>query len=182
MLDTLGKAAGGDIVVLHVLLPQTRPAWICRRRSGNAIGEVVNRRGLVPFLDLAYQGFATDSMPTQRPLRRFAAACPAVFASTARSRNPCRFYGERSRRVATWSGKCGRGRARAFAGEARHPHELFQPAHARLADGATVLTNAGAAHAVGQRAGQMRDRIKLMRRHLVDRIREHRADFASASW
>ncbi len=56
MLDALGAAAAGDLVLLH---------GCCHNPTGadldlaqwRAVAEVIAARGLIPFVDLAYQGF-----------------------------------------------------------------------------------------------------------------------------
>ncbi len=56
--------------------------------------EIVNRRGLVPFLDIAYQGFADGLDADAAAVRRFAQACPVVFVSSSFSKS-LSLYGER---------------------------------------------------------------------------------------
>src|SRR5262249_704536 len=93
MLDTLGKLPSGDIIVLHVCCHNPTGVDLVSAQWERII-EVVNRRGLVPFLDLAYQGFADGIDADAAPLRRFAASSPAAFASTACSKS-LSLYGER---------------------------------------------------------------------------------------
>ena len=56
--------------------------------------DVVNRRDLVPFLDIAYQGFAEGLEEDAATIRRFTAECNAVFVSSSFSKS-LSLYGER---------------------------------------------------------------------------------------
>jgi aromatic-amino-acid transaminase len=58
--------------------------------SGTEVIDVVNKRGLVPFLDIAYQGFADSLEADAAAVRRFAEAGPAGSSCPARSRNRSR--------------------------------------------------------------------------------------------
>ena len=86
MLDTLRKAAAGDIVLLHAC---------CHNPSGmdpsdeewNAIADVVVERGLVPFIDMAYQGFARSLSEDAYALRHFAGRVPEMIVSGSCSKN-----------------------------------------------------------------------------------------------
>ena len=48
----------------------------------------------MPFLDIAYQGFADGLDADAAAVRRFAAACPVVFVSSSFSKS-LSLYGER---------------------------------------------------------------------------------------
>ena len=86
MLDALRKAAEGDIVLLHAC---------CHNPSGmdpseeewNAIADVVVERGLVPFIDIAYQGFARSLAEDAYAVRHFAARVPEMIVSGSCSKN-----------------------------------------------------------------------------------------------
>ncbi|MFZ9563390.1 MAG: aromatic amino acid transaminase, partial [Burkholderiales bacterium] len=56
--------------------------------------DVVKRRDLVPFLDIAYQGFADGLEEDAATIRRFTAECKAVFVSSSFSKS-LSLYGER---------------------------------------------------------------------------------------
>jgi aspartate/tyrosine/aromatic aminotransferase len=86
MLDTLRAADKGDIVLLHAC---------CHNPSGidpsveqwHAIGDVVVERQLVPFIDMAYQGFATGLDADAFAVRHLAARVPELLLSTSCSKN-----------------------------------------------------------------------------------------------
>ena len=71
MLADLGAAAPGTVVVLHACCHNptgydlTTPQW-------GSVLDTVAERGLTPFLDMAYQGFAVDVDADAQPVREAA--------------------------------------------------------------------------------------------------------------
>lgn len=86
MLDALGKADAGDVVLLHAC---------CHNPSGmdpseeewTAIADVVVERKLVPFIDIAYQGFARSLTDDAFAVRHFAGRVPEMIVSGSCSKN-----------------------------------------------------------------------------------------------
>jgi aspartate aminotransferase len=86
MLDALRDLPAGDIVLLHAC---------CHNPSGldpdedewRAIGDVIVERGLIPFVDMAYQGFAHGLDEDAFAVRHLAARVPAMLVSTSCSKN-----------------------------------------------------------------------------------------------
>ncbi|MCO4811503.1 MAG: aspartate/tyrosine/aromatic aminotransferase [Gammaproteobacteria bacterium] len=86
MLDALGKADAGDVVLLHAC---------CHNPSGmdpseeewKAIADVVVERKLVPFIDIAYQGFARSLADDAFAVRHFAGRVPEMIVSGSCSKN-----------------------------------------------------------------------------------------------
>jgi aspartate/tyrosine/aromatic aminotransferase len=86
MLAALRTAPAGDVVLLHAC---------CHNPSGldpsmddwRAITEVIVERGLVPFIDMAYQGFADDLDSDAFAVRHMAARVPEMIVSTSCSKN-----------------------------------------------------------------------------------------------
>ena len=86
MLQTLRSAAPGDIVLLH---------GCCHNPSGldpsqdewAAITEVLLEKQLIPFIDMAYQGFAVDLDEDAFAVRYMAARLPEMIVSTSCSKN-----------------------------------------------------------------------------------------------
>ena len=72
----------------------TRPASIRRPSSGAASSRSCARAGCVPFLDLAYQGFADGIDADGAVVRRFAATPGPLFVSSSFSKS-FSLYGER---------------------------------------------------------------------------------------
>ncbi len=86
MLDTLRAAPRGDLVLLHACchnpsgLDPTEDEW---RR----IAEVIVEAGLVPFIDMAYQGFAQNLDDDAFIIRHLAAQVPEMIVANSCSKN-----------------------------------------------------------------------------------------------
>jgi aspartate aminotransferase len=86
MLDVLGRADEGDVVLLHACchnpsgMDPTKEDW-------QSIADVVVERGLVPFIDLAYQGFAKSLADDAYAVRHFAGRVPEMIVSGSCSKN-----------------------------------------------------------------------------------------------
>ena len=86
MLETLRSAERGDTVLLHAC---------CHNPSGldpdedqwRAIADVVVERELVPFIDMAYQGFAKDLDSDAFAVRHLAGRVPEMILSSSCSKN-----------------------------------------------------------------------------------------------
>ncbi len=86
MLEALRAVPKGDIVLLHAC---------CHNPSGldpseeqwRQISEVVAERQLVPFIDMAYQGFAADLDMDAFAVRHMAGLVPELFVSSSCSKN-----------------------------------------------------------------------------------------------
>ncbi len=86
MLETLRSAVAGDIVLLHAC---------CHNPSGldpsaeqwRAITEVIVERELVPFIDMAYQGFAEDIDADAYAIRHMAERVPEMIVASSCSKN-----------------------------------------------------------------------------------------------
>jgi len=86
MLAALREAPAGDVVLLHAC---------CHNPSGldpstdewRSITDLVFERGLVPFIDMAYQGFSTDLDSDAFAVRHMADRVPEMMVSTSCSKN-----------------------------------------------------------------------------------------------
>lgn len=86
MLAALREAPTGDVVLLHAC---------CHNPSGldpstdewRSITDLVVERGLVPFIDMAYQGFSTDMDSDAFAVRHMADRVPEMMVSTSCSKN-----------------------------------------------------------------------------------------------
>ena len=86
MLDSLRAANTGDVVLLHAC---------CHNPSGldpseeqwRAIADVILDRELVPFVDMAYLGFAYDLETDAFAVRHLAGRVPEMLVSTSCSKN-----------------------------------------------------------------------------------------------
>ena len=86
MLDSLHKVPKGDLVLFHACchnpsgLDPSEEQW-CE------ITDIVVERELVPFIDMAYQGFAVDLDTDAFAVRHMASAVPELIVSTSASKN-----------------------------------------------------------------------------------------------
>ncbi len=86
MLDALGSVPKGDMVLLHACchnpsgLDPTEAQW-------RDIAEVIIERELVPFIDMAYQGFAQDLDADAFIIRHLAAQVPEMVVCSSCSKN-----------------------------------------------------------------------------------------------
>ena len=138
--------------------------------------DVVNRRDLVPFLDIAYQGFAEGLEEDAATIRRFTAECSAVFVSSSFSKS-LSLYGERVGALSIVT-KSKEEAARTLSQLKRVIRTNYSsPPTTGGQAVAMVLTTPELRQQWDQELGQMRERIKVMRKLLVEKIRELRADF-----
>ena len=170
MLDGLGKLPAGAIVVLHACchnptgVDPTEPQW-------KEVLGVVQKRGLIPFLDLAYQGFADGLDKDAFAARLFGEAISPVFLSSSFSKS-FSLYGERvgAFSIVTSSDEES---ARVLSQLKRIVRTNYSnpPTHgSQLA--ATVLASPELRALWDQELGAMRDRIKALRLDLVAKIKE----------
>jgi aspartate aminotransferase len=86
MLDHLDQAAAGDVVLVHACCHNPTGADLSRD-DWEALIDLLERRRLVPFLDLAYQGFGDDLEADAAGVRRVAERLPEVLIATSYSKN-----------------------------------------------------------------------------------------------
>ncbi len=175
MIGALRKLPAGAIAVLHACCHNPTGVDLAPEQWQQVI-EVVNSRGLVPFLDIAYQGFAEGLAADAAPVRQFAAACPVVFVSSSFSKS-LSLYGERVGALSVVAGTADEA-ARVLSQLKRVIRTNYSnpPTHGGQAV-VTVLTTPELRALWDRELGEMRERIKTMRRQLVEKIRAHRADF-----
>ena len=138
--------------------------------------DVVKRRDLVPFLDIAYQGFADGLEEDSATIRRFTADCKAVFVSSSFSKS-LSLYGERVGALSiVTSSKEEASRTLSQLKRVIRTNYSSPPTSGGQVV-ATVLTTPELRQQWDQELGQMRERIKAMRKLLVEKIRALRSDF-----
>lgn len=93
MLGALKSMPAGSIVVLHACCHNPTGADLSEAEWLQVI-EVVTSRGLIPFLDMAYQGFGDGIDADGKVVRQFAAAGGPLFVSNSFSKS-FSLYGER---------------------------------------------------------------------------------------
>jgi aromatic-amino-acid transaminase len=177
MRAALDGLAAGSIVVLHACchnptgVDLTRAQW-------QAVLEVVQRRGLVPFIDLAYQGFGDGIDADGYAVRLFAGAYSPVFVSSSFSKS-FSLYGERVGAFSALTENADEA-ARVLSQVKRIVRTNYSnpPTHGgRIV--ATVLAAPELRALWEKELAGMRERIKSMRKALVEKIKAHapRADF-----
>ena len=175
MMAAFRKMPAGAIAVLHACCHNPTGVDLSMEQWQQVI-EVVNARGIVPFLDIAYQGFADGLDADAAAVRRFAAACPVVFVSSSFSKS-LSLYGERAGALSIIARSADEaGRVLSQLKRVIRTNYSNPPTHGGQTV-ATVLTTPELRTLWEKELGEMRDRIKLMRRQLVDKIREIRSDF-----
>ena len=165
MLDDLAAARPGTIVVLHACC-HNPTGYDLTLQQWQRVRKTVERAGLVPFLDMAYQGFAESLEADARVVRLFAESGLPVLVATSFSKS-LSLYGER---VGALSVICGdRDEAQRMLSQDKiviRTNYSNPPTHgAALA--ATVLTDPELRTLWNAELGGMRDRIKAMRHRLV---------------
>ncbi len=174
MIGTLQKLAAGSIVVLHACCHNPTGVDLAPEQWEKII-EVVNARGIVPFLDIAYQGFADDIDTDAYAVRRFAASCPTFFVSNSFSKS-LSLYGERVGALSIVTASAEEG-ARVLSQLKRVIRTNYSnpPTHGGKAT-ELVLTTPELRVLWEKELGEMRDRIKSVRSELVAKIRAIRSD------
>lgn len=175
MLDTLQQMPSGDVVLLHACCHNPTGVDL-KADQWERVIQIVNQRGLVPFLDIAYQGFADGLDADAAAVRRFSASVPVVFVSSSFSKS-FSLYGERVGALSIVTQDAS-DVAKVLSQVKRVIRTNYSspPTHGGQT-AAMVLTTPELRTQWDHELGQMRERIKAMRRELVDKIRGVRADF-----
>jgi aspartate aminotransferase len=86
MLERLDRAAEGDVVLIHACCHNPTGADL-DPAQWQAVAQLVARRRLLPFLDLAYQGFAVDLDADAAGIRLVASQVPEALIAISFSKN-----------------------------------------------------------------------------------------------
>lgn len=168
MAAALDETPAGSIVVLHACCHNPTGADLEAGQWAKVI-EIVRARRLVPFLDSAYQGFAEGIEADGAIVREFARACSPVFVASSFSKS-FSLYGERvgALSVATASTEEA---ARVLSQLKRVVRANYSnpPTHGGKAV-AMILTTPELRAMWEKELGAMRERIRAMRKGLVERI------------
>ena len=178
MLGKLNSLPAGAIVVLHACCHNPTGVDLLPDQWAQVL-QVVQARGLVPYLDLAYQGFGDGLDQDALAARLFAGGASPVFLSSSFSKS-FSLYGER---VGAFSvvAASDEEASRVLSQLKRIVRTNYSnpPTHGGQIV-ATVLKSAQLRSLWERELGAMRERIKQMRKQLVDRIhaRAPGADFS----
>jgi aspartate/tyrosine/aromatic aminotransferase len=86
MLERLDRAAEGDVVLIHACCHNPTGADL-DLTQWQALAQLLKRRCLVPFLDIAYQGFAVDLEADVAGVRLVAEQVPEALIAISFSKN-----------------------------------------------------------------------------------------------
>ncbi len=86
MLERLQSAPAGDVVLIHACCHNPSGADLSPAQW-EAVIELLQRRGLIPFLDLAYQGFAESLEADVAAVRKVAERLPEALVAISFSKN-----------------------------------------------------------------------------------------------
>lgn len=178
MIASLGAMPADSIAVLHACCHNPTGVDLEPEQWTEVMRTVV-ARGLIPFLDFAYQGFGEGLDADAAAVRRFADAGIPVFVSSSFSKS-LSLYGERVGSLSVVA-QSGEEAERVLSQLKRMVRTNYSnpPTHGGRVV-ATVLTTPELRTLWEHELGQMRERIREMRRQLVDklRVRVPKADFS----
>lgn len=168
MLAALAKLPAGAIVVLHACCHNPTGVDLSDADWARVI-EVVRAKGLVPFLDIAYQGFGDGIDADAAAVRLFAESGLPFFVASSFSKS-FSLYGERVGALSIVTGSHDEAlRVQSQVKRVIRTNYSNPPTH-----GAAVVSavlNHDALRATWEtELGEMRERIRAMRRGLVERL------------
>lgn len=171
MLAALGTMPAQTIVVLHACchnptgVDATPEQW-------REIAQVVKERNLTPFLDIAYQGFGDNLEKDATAVRMFADMDMTMFISSSFSKS-FSLYGERVGALTIVTGsKDESSRVLSQIKRVIRTNYSNPPTHGGTIV-STVLNTPELFAMWDKELGGMRDRIRLMREQLVEKLKEY---------
>ncbi|AJY13612.1 aspartate/tyrosine/aromatic aminotransferase [Burkholderia dolosa] len=174
MLSALNGYGPGTIVVLHACCHNPTGVDLTEAQWQQVV-EVVKARNLVPFLDIAYQGFGESIEADAAAVRLFAAADLNAFVSSSFSKS-FSLYGERVGALSIiTSSKDEAARVLSQLKRVIRTNYSNPPTHGGAVV-AAVLASPELHAAWVQELGEMRDRIRAMRNGLVERLKASGVD------
>jgi aromatic-amino-acid transaminase len=168
MKKALEGAQLGSIVVLHACCHNPTGVDL-NQEQWKAVLEIVQSRGLIPFLDLAYQGFADGLEADGFPARLFSEAMSPVFLASSFSKS-FSLYGERAGALSVVTSSAEEA-TRVLSQVKRVVRSNYSnpPTHGSQVI-ATVLADPTLRQQWDTELAGMRERIKAMRQSLVDNV------------
>jgi aromatic-amino-acid transaminase len=168
MLAALDSAPAGTIAVLHACCHNPTGVDLDAGQWSRVL-EVVKKRELIPILDIAYQGFAEGIDADGAVVRQFAEALSPVFVASSFSKS-FSLYGERVGALSVATGSTEEA-ARVLSQLKRVARTSYSnpPTHGGKVV-AMILASPELRALWERELGDMRDRIRTMRRELVERI------------
>jgi aromatic-amino-acid transaminase len=168
MLAALDAMPAGSIVVLHACCHNPTGVDLAMDQWRQVLDRVMTR-GLLPFLDFAYQGFGDGTEPDGEAVHLFAERMSPVFVSNSFSKS-FSLYGERIGALSVVAGSTEEA-ARVLSQLKRIIRTNYSnpPTHGGQIV-AQVLTTPELRAMWERELGAMRDRIKDMRRQFVEKL------------
>ena len=169
MKATLNTLPAGSIIVLHACCHNPTGADLSEAQWRETI-DVVRARGLIPFIDMAYQGFADSIAEDALALNLFVASGLQFFVSSSFSKS-FSLYGERvgALSVVTAS-KDESARVMSQIKRVIRTNYSNPPTHGGAVV-AAVLSNPELRQMWEDELAAMRERIRAMRRSLVEKLK-----------
>ncbi len=170
MIAALSMIPSGDIVLLHACCHNPTGLDLSQEQWRQIAG-IVRERGLTPFLDTAYMGFAEGLDADAFSVRLFAADGGPLFVSFSFSKS-LSLYGERVGALSVVAASAAE-RARVLSQIKRIARITYSsPASHGAAAAALVLADPTLRKQWVDELGAMRARIKLMRALLAEKLAE----------
>ncbi|NMG74060.1 amino acid aminotransferase [Aromatoleum diolicum] len=169
MKAKLDQLAPGSVIVLHACCHNPTGADLTEAQWGEVV-EACRERSLVPFLDMAYQGFADGIEPDAVAVRLFCASGLQFFVSSSFSKS-FSLYGERVGALSiVTANKDEAGRVLSQVKRVIRTNYSNPPIHGGAVV-AAVLNSAELRQMWEDELAGMRDRIRAMRVGLVENLK-----------
>jgi aspartate aminotransferase len=172
MHDALDRLPAGAVVLLHACCHNPTGAELTPAQW-RLVAEVVERRGLLPFVDLAYQGFGDDLETDVIGLRALAERVPELLLAVSCSKN----FGLYKERAGALVAICRNGTTAAAVAthQARIARRMYSmPPDHGAAIVARLLADAGLRGQWQQEVAAMVARMKSLRALLQSRLEARR--------
>jgi len=171
MLACLKELPAQSVVVLHACCHNPTGADLTAEQW-REVANVVKNAELIPFLDIAYQGFGDGLEPDAVAVRLFAEMDMTMFISSSFSKS-FSLYGERVGALTIVTGsKDESNRVLSQAKRVIRTNYSSPPTHGGTIV-SMVLNNPELFSMWVKELGEMRDRIRLMRQQLVQKLKEN---------
>ena len=168
MLQALEQASTGDFVLLHGCCHNPSGADL-NQEQWHAVADLMTRKGLIPFVDMAYQGLGNGLEEDAFGVRLLAERFPEMLVATSCSKN-FGLYRERTGTlfiVAANSAQAKTAGSQLFS--KIRSHYSMPPAHgAAIVE--TILADTGLTASWKSELASMRERIQGLRQQLVTAI------------
>ncbi len=176
MIDRVERAPEGDVVLIHACCHNPTGADL-DEAQWRTVTELLVRRRLLPYLDLAYQGFGVALDADAAAVRTIAAAVPECLIATSFSKN-LGLYRERvGALLAVCTSEERAAAVRSHVLQIARSIYSMPPDHG-AAIAAEILTDAALRRDWIDELTGMRERIQAMRALLARALRQRRGDGA----